>query len=89
MRAFDDPDTDLILLNTPIEEGGASITLTGRVAGNCVDFDFVLATPQDTQTFQFRGEVSGKQVIGEFTGTGPADCASAGTFQVEVSRHLW
>jgi hypothetical protein len=81
----DQPDTDLLVWQ-PREEIEGGVEVTGRVAGNCVDFDLVRELDGERLAFLFRGEVKEPGVVGEFTGTEREGCKSRGTFEVEIPR---
>lgn len=64
----------------------AKLMFSGDTEGSCVSFELVERLAKgDELTYRFEGQISGEGFIeGNFTGTGPKDCDTYGSFTVRV-----
>lgn len=68
------------------ENTTSSLFLSGSVEGSCVVFDVREAYDDKPVRYAFDGvAVSSDRIRGTFTGVGPGECRSSGTFLVDVA----
>ncbi len=74
-------DDDTLSLNGTID----GFSFTGTVDGICVNFTTIEETNGPDLSYSWSGKVnSDGSITGTFTGTGPSDCASNGSFTAIV-----
>jgi hypothetical protein len=78
-------DSDVIGLAGPILYPGGSFDLDGTVRGVCADFSTTEEGPSGRIVYRFSGTAADSGVIrGSFSGDGPSQCATTGTFSVVI-----
>lgn len=84
VQATNDANEELGL-EGPLLFSGGSFDLNGSVRGVCVDFSTTETGPSGHVVYRFTGTVSDSGMIrGTFTGDGPSQCATEGTFSVAI-----
>ena len=68
----------------PIGAPRDSDPFAGSVEGDCIRFALVGEADSSALAWAFSGKAENNRVSGEFRGTGPGDCRSTGTFEVEL-----
>jgi MYXO-CTERM domain-containing protein len=75
------------LAKGPALASGA-FTFEGKVDGSCVDFATTETGSGFSLDLTFAGDAAGRQIEGDFSGSGPESCELDGTFRVTISPDL-